>query len=137
MAENYRAGSSLEPGEVVCLAPERDSVVRSTKPDDQLVCGVVSTKPGLLLNAGYTTEEPEPLVPVALCGRVPCKVVTETGPIRRGDLLTSSSTPGHAMRAVPVRVEGHDVYRAGTIVGKALDSVEEGAAVIEMFVSPA
>jgi hypothetical protein len=35
--------------------------------------------------------------PIALSGRVPCKVDGSYGAIRAGDRLTSSATPGHAM----------------------------------------
>lgn len=44
----------------------------------------------------------------------------ENGPIRRGDLLTSGSTPGAAMRAQPIDFNGTPVFHAGTILGKAL-----------------
>ena len=46
----------------------------------------------------------------------PCASVRQ-----RGDLLTSSSTPGHAMRATPIDIGGMAFYRPGTIIGKALD----------------
>jgi hypothetical protein len=52
--------------------------------------------------------------PLALAGRVPCKVSLENGPIERGDLLTTSSTPGHAMKAT-------ELWRGG-IVGTALQA---------------
>jgi hypothetical protein len=135
LAENYLSEDALEPGEVVCFDPHRDGVARSTKPDDLLVCGVISTRPGVLLNADRGVEE-EQIFPVALCGRVPCRAVAENGPIRRGDLLTSSSTPGHAMKARPVRVDGKDIYQSGTILGKALESLEAGTGIIEIFVAP-
>lgn len=51
------------------------------------------------------------LVPLALVGRVPCKVTNINGPIRRGDLLTTSPIPGYAMRAT----------KAGPVIGKALE----------------
>ena len=38
-------------------------------------------------------------VPLAVIGIVPCKVTAEAGPIVAGDLLVTSSTPGHAMKA--------------------------------------
>ena len=42
------------------------------------------------MNAGL---EGDNVVTVALKGRVPVKV---TGPVRKGDVLIASSTPGHA-----------------------------------------
>jgi len=65
---------------------------------------------------------------VALAGCTPCKVTDEGGPIRRGDLLTSASTPGHAMRAA------NDEQKPGIILGKALEAHAEGEGMIDVFV---
>ena len=54
--------------------------------------------------------------PLALAGRVPVKVCDENGPIRPGDALTLSSTPGYAMRSI----------EPGPIVGTALQSWNAG-----------
>jgi hypothetical protein len=52
-------------------------------------------------------------------GRVYVKATTENGPIRPGDLLTTASKPGYAMRCpAPSRCEG-------AIVGKALEALPE------------
>jgi hypothetical protein len=96
----------------------------------------VSTEPGFLLNSDPDRVDHTVRVPIALCGRVPCRVSDENGPIERGDLLTSSSTPGHAMRAEPILVDGQRVFKAGTIVGKALIAHARGRGVIDIFVSP-
>jgi hypothetical protein len=136
LAENYRSEDALEPGEIVCFHPAHDSVVRSAAPNDSMVCGVVSTAPGVLLNSDPDSDDRGKLFPIALCGRTPCRAVDENGPIRRGDLLTSSSRPGHAMRAEPILVDGRPVYQAGTILGKALSALEADAGVIEMFIIP-
>lgn len=106
----------------------------SETPNDLAVLGVISTAPGMLLNSDHDSEEGR-LFPVALCGRVPCKVVAENGPIERGDLLTSSSTPGYATKAIPVEVDGRKVFRPGTVIGKALASLRDGSGTVEMFVS--
>ena len=66
-------------------------------------------------------------VPVAVVGIVPCKVSTENGAIRAGDLLVTSSTPGHAMR--------DSNPATGTVVGKALQSLDEGRGVIKVLVT--
>jgi hypothetical protein len=66
---------------------------------------------------------------------VPCKVIDENGPIERGDLLTSSSTPGHAMRASSVMLDGQEIQRPGTIIGKAVGSLASGTGIIEVFVT--
>jgi hypothetical protein len=65
---------------------------------------------------------------------VPCKVTDENGPIERGDLLTSSSVPRHAMKAKPIVVDGQPIYRPGTLIGKALESLASGKGMVEIFV---
>ena len=67
--------------------------------------------------------------PVALIGTVSCKVDAGYGSIRPGDLLVTSPTPGHAMRA--------DADAApGTVFAKALEPLEAGTAVIRALVWP-
>jgi hypothetical protein len=63
---------------------------------------------------------------VALIGIVACKVDAGYGDIRIGDLLTTSPTPGHAMRA--------DAPAAGTVLGKALEPLEAGIGRIRVLV---
>ena len=65
---------------------------------------------------------------VVLTGLVECKVDAGYGSIRAGDLLTASPTPGHAMRAINTL--------PGTILGKALESLEAGTGTIKILVLP-
>ncbi|MFQ6117471.1 MAG: hypothetical protein ACE5LQ_04320, partial [Candidatus Bipolaricaulia bacterium] len=70
--------------------------------------------------------ENKPLL--ALMGVVPVKATAENGPIKPGDFLTTSSTPGYAMRC-------GDIERCeGAIIGKALDPLHEGTGLIRMLV---
>jgi len=86
---------------------------------------VISTRPGVILGARGRSEGQ---VLLALVGRVPVKATAENGPIRPGDLLTSASKPGYAMRC-------ENAQRCeGAIIGKALESLDEGAGVIVMLV---
>ena len=139
LAENYFSDLELKAGDVVCLDPKDDRIVQSERANDNLVLGVISTQPGFLLNAEHGEEEERKdgkrAYPVALSGRVPCHVTDENGPITRGDLLTSSSTRGHAMKATPHIVGGVELYAPGTIIGKALESLATGLGVIEVFVT--
>jgi len=74
------------------------------------------------------TGEPSDNRPaLALAGVVPVKVTAENGPIAPGDLLVSSSTPGHAMC-------GGDNPPAGTVIGKALGALAAGSGTILMLV---
>jgi hypothetical protein len=78
---------------------------------------------------GITVEgnEPEDNRPaLALVGRVRVKVSAENGPITVGDLLTTSSTPGHAMKATEPK--------RGTILGKALGELESDTGMIDVLV---
>ena len=133
VAENYLSDIDLEPGDIVSLDPNEDKIIRSAKANDSSVIGVISTAPGMLLNSDPDRPQ-EKAFPVALCGRVPCKVTDEAGSIHRGDLLTTSSTPGYAMKAKPLAVNGQDMFRPGTIIGKALEPLESGKGMIEIFV---
>ena len=63
---------------------------------------------------------------IALTGTVLAKVDAGYGAIRGGDLLTVSATPGHAMRS--------DDAAPGTILGKALESFDEGTGTIKVLV---
>jgi len=121
IAEHIDAASDVGPGDVVVIDPENDErVVKSTKPYDTSVAGIISTDPALLIGRSDTKT------PLALAGRAPCKVSAEDGPIHRGDLLTTSSTPGHAMKATEPKL--------GTILGKALGELKSGTGVIYVLV---
>lgn len=100
------------------------------KPYSTLVAGIYSTKPGML---GSTRKIGEPNgadeIPLAVVGIVPCKVTAENGPIRVGDLLVTSSTPGYAMK-------GTDRKRMlGAVVGKALEPLPQATGVIQVLVT--
>jgi len=121
IAEHIDAASDVEPGDVVVIDPDRDErVVKCTKPYDTSVAGIISTDPAFLIGNSDTKT------PLALAGRVPCKVSAENGPIHRGDLLTTSSTPGYAMKATEPKL--------GTILGKALGELKSGTGVIYVLV---
>jgi hypothetical protein len=57
------------------------------------------------------------------------------GAIKVGDLLTTSATSGHAMKARPISISGVEIYRPGTIIGKALEPLNSGTGLIEVFVT--
>jgi len=67
---------------------------------------------------------------MGVVGVIPTKVSGENGAIRRGDLLVTASTPGHAMR-------GTDRDRMlGAVLGKALENFgEPGTGVIRVLVN--
>jgi hypothetical protein len=120
--------ASTDPGTVLVVA-DGERLMTCREPYDRRVAGVVSgagrCRPGIVLdgNAHHGT------VPVALVGKTYCKVDASYEPIECGDLLTTSRTPGHAMRA-------SDRERAfGAILGKALASLSDGTGVIPVLVA--
>jgi len=56
-------------------------------------------------------------------------------PIHIGDLLVSGDTPGGAMKSQPFRVRGQIMHRPGTIIGKALESLDKGEGTILVLLS--
>jgi hypothetical protein len=121
--------SEYEPGDVMIADPNYPGKFRkSAEPYSTAVLGVYSTKPGAL-GRRQTTPRDLNEVPMAMIGIVPTKVSTENGPIRPGDVLVSSSTPGYAMK-------GTDRNRlTGAVIGKALGRLESGSGVIEVGVT--
>jgi hypothetical protein len=112
LAEAYSTNdNSINAGDVVALDPTlKAGVMKTDKAYDNQVFGIISTAPGMILGDSNSTGEGIKEVPVALSGRVPVKVNNEEGSIKAGDPLTTSSTPGVAMKAV----------RAGVIIGMAM-----------------
>jgi hypothetical protein len=101
----------------------------SEKPYDKRVAGVVSGgegyHPGIILNNNPNKNK---RLPLALTGKTYCRVDAQHAPIELGDLLTTSSTPGHAMKA-------DDPLRAfGAVIGKALSPCREGLGMIAILV---
>ena len=138
-AELLPAVDGLEPGDVVVIGPD-GTLTRSSKANQSNVAGVYSTAPGFLGGMSPDMEKQDgdafqDRAPVAIVGIVPVKVSAENGAIHPGDLLTASNTPGHAMKADPVRVGDVEFYRPGTIIGKALEPLDEGTGVIRVLIT--
>ncbi len=119
------------PGDVLAISRDTDrTMTLSGEAYCTLVAGVYATRPGVLLSERGIDEPADDLVPMGVVGVIPTKVSGENGPIRRGDLLVTSSLPGHAMR-------GTDRERMlGAILGKALEDFDgEGTGVIKVMVN--
>ncbi len=107
-----------------------DQLRRSTSAYDKTVAGVISGggdyRPGIVLDRKQSRNT---RMPVAVMGKVYCKADAENRPIEVGDLLTTSSIPGHAMKAV-------DPLKAfGAVIGKALQPLKEGTGLIPILVA--
>jgi hypothetical protein len=130
LAEEFDIVGDIEadPGSVVVLAGG-DKVQVSDRPYDRRVAGVVSgagnLRPGLILDRKSGSGR----LPLALSGKVWCKIDADCEAVDVGDLLTTSSTPGHAMRAT-------DRDRAfGSVFGKALGSLASGRGLVPVLVA--
>ena len=112
---------SYEAGDVLVISQNSDrKVEKSTEPYSTLVAGVYATKPGLLLTEENAEEDQlAHMVPMGVIGVIPTKVCLEGGPIKRGDLIVTSSTPGVAMKADLNKV------RVGQVIGKALQDYNQ------------
>jgi hypothetical protein len=123
LAETFDTSESVEPGDLVSIdQDQKGHLKKSHIPYDPKVIGFVSEAPAIILDGRQMILAPQPAdidrnrhPPIALSGRIRAKVCLENGPISPGDLLTSSSRPGFAMRAT-------DHHQAtGAIVGKAME----------------
>jgi len=132
VAEYFPVEGSPESGTVMVVGPE-GVLQSSTTAYDTRVVGIVSTDPAVSLGVKDTGNPGE--VPIAVAGRVPCKVDASNGPIQPGDLLTTSDRPGYAMKAEPTMINGRGFYPDGTILGKAMGTLESGTGVIEVLVT--
>jgi hypothetical protein len=121
---------AYEPGDVLEISADHNRQLRkSNAANSTRVIGVYATKPGVLLTDRMIDGDHGDRVPAGVLGVIPTKVSAENGPIRRGDLLVSAVTVGHAMRADPRPP-------VGAVIGKALaDFSGPGTAVIEVFVN--
>ncbi len=124
VAEYFAVQEDVEPGTVMVIG-EDSKLQSSITAYDTTVAGIVSTAPGLSLGANETGNAGEKLIAVA--GRVPCKVDASYASVKPGDLLTTSDTRGHAMKATNPQI--------GTILGKALEPLYSGTGVIEVLVT--
>ncbi len=160
LAEYHPVLEDVEAGDLMVADAQTSGWMRrSNTQDDPAVIGIVAEDPGLVmaedlsrlteispdLVASFKAAQADgdqdiakalwqqmealfsdTFVPIALAGTVRCKVDAAYGTIRVGDLLTTSATQGHAMRT-------QDPL-PGTVVGKALEPLAQGAGVIRIMV---
>jgi hypothetical protein len=110
LAEMYVSDASYPPGTVVEFGGSHEITISSSS-HSTAVAGIVSTNPSYLMNS---TQQGEYVLAIALTGRVPCRV---HGPVRKGDVLVASSTPGVAQRI------GMN-WQPGCVVGKSMEAID-------------
>lgn len=123
--------NNIDAGTVMVLHEEYDQLKISSKEYDKKVAGIISGgegyRPALIMDKKENPKNKR--VPLALVGKTLCKVEAASSPIERGDLLTTSSILGHAMKAT-------DPSRSiGSIIGKALRPLIKGKGLIPVLVS--
>jgi hypothetical protein len=107
LAEVYETDAEYQVGTVVVFGGDKEVTI-STEGNDPRVAGVISEKPAYLMNSDATGQ------PVALMGKVPCKVI---GHIIKGDMLsTDPANNGVAKKT-------HDP-QVGEVIGKALENYD-------------
>jgi hypothetical protein len=144
LAENFEAVEAVDAGTVVAFSTTTTqwSTGEATSTDDTYTMstvrkareaheavGVISTNPGVVLGKNVPNG-----VPVAFSGRIPVKITTENGEVKRGDYLTVSETmPGYAMKLTG---EGRSIGRALSdyVLGrdKVLMLVESGVQKLDL-----
>jgi hypothetical protein len=122
LAEYYEGDREYKPGMVLVFGGDKE-VTTTGQMNDTRVAGVVTTNPAYTMNQDQKGIK----VCIALAGRVPCWVV---GRVKKGDLLTTATTSGCAMKAINPTL--------GSIVGKALEDKDSGeAGIIQIAVGRA
>ncbi len=137
LAESYDVAPAADikpiPGMVVTIDAERVGKLRvATTVYDHTVAGIISgadnVAPGLVLGQKGTLADGA--FPIANVGRVWCYVDADAnGPVVPGDLLTTSATPGHAMKA------SDRALSSGATLGKAMSRLEKGKGLVLVLVT--
>ena len=123
LSENFAVDGGAEPGIVVVIDSDHPGALRtSSSAYDRRVAGIISgaggVRTGMLMSQAGSVADGDH--PVALAGRVYCWCDASSGAIEPGDMLTTSDTPGHAMKVT-------NYARAqGAIIGKAMTSLSQG-----------
>jgi hypothetical protein len=122
-------GRTVEPGTVMAINDE-GSLVPCERAYDKRVAGVISGagpfKAGIILGEQGGGKS---RMPLALIGKVYCKVDANYAPVVVGDLLTTSPTSGHAMKAE------HAQNAFGAVIGKALQAMGAGQGLIPILIA--
>lgn len=130
-AEEFEISGSemLESGTVLVLGQD-GKLQKSRNAYDKKVVGVISgagdCKPGIVLDRKAARDN---RMPVALMGKVFCKADAQYTPIEVGDLLTTSPTAGHAMKATD------SLQAFGAVIGKALRPLSEGRGLVPVLIA--
>jgi hypothetical protein len=122
----------IKAGMVLSIDPDNAGKLKIAKNAyDRCVAGIVSgaggVEAGMLMTQSGSAADGEH--PVALTGRAYCWADASYGNIQPGDLLTTSDTPGHAMKVA-------DYTKAqGAVLGKAMTKLDQGCGLVLVLVT--
>ncbi len=121
-----------EPGMLVSIDPDHPGQLKiCTETYDRKIAGVISgaggIQPGMVM--GQEESIANGKYPVAMVGRVYVQADASFGKIEPGDLLTTSSLPGVAMKV------GDHSLAQGAMIGKAMTSLNEGRGLVLVLVN--
>ncbi|HEV8461046.1 MAG TPA: hypothetical protein VGQ38_10080 [Gaiellaceae bacterium] len=130
-AEEFEVAEAETPeAGTVMVIDENGALTPCTAAYDRRVAGVISgagdSRPGIVLGRKPGASDRHPL---ALVGRVFCKVDADAEAIEVGDLLTTSLTRGHAMKATDAQAA------FGSVIGKALAPLRQATGLIPILVT--
>ncbi|MCP4130292.1 MAG: hypothetical protein GY754_04865 [bacterium] len=118
----------ISPGNMLIAAESGGSVLSLAQDAyTRSVIGIVAGNPTVILNNCGTEKK---VYPVVLAGKALCKVDARETPIHPGDLIVTSNTRGCGMKGT---IDSFD--KVGTVIGKALDRLEEGIGLIPVFIT--
>ena len=131
VAEPFAMPKEIAKGSVVVIDDAHPGQLKlSAEAYDQRVAGIVSgangINPGIALHQEGVVEGGQN---VALSGRVYVQADAAFGAIKPGDLLTTSETPGHAMKVI------EHAKAQGAILGKAMSSLKQGKGMVLVLVT--
>ena len=129
IVEKFKSKEILEAGVLVTIDETDIHNYKTTnKAYQKGIVGIVSGANGV--KHGMLLEQDDALAgntKVAIAGRVYVKATAQNGAIKAGDLLTSSDKAGYAMKVTSRK------KAFGSVVGKALTSLDEGEGYVLVF----
>jgi hypothetical protein len=119
--EELAVAEPVDEGDVLVIIPQNgEELYRCHFSSDPAVIGIAGGTSRAERNGSRLMAR------VRFSGVALCKVDATAAPILRGDLLATSATPGHAMKAINAGI--------GTVIGKALEPLESGTGLIKVMV---
>jgi hypothetical protein len=131
IAERFEVenASAAPPGTVMVIG-DSGALAPCHRGYDKRVVGVVSgagaLKTAITLGA---SNDAGPMASIALMGTAFCRVDADLSPIEIGDLITTSETVGHGMKAANL------AHSFGAVIGKALAPLDRGRGMVPVLLA--